>query len=156
MVSISVLKIDDLDEYLDLVRDTVNGATYYSEDARDSEAMELSTNIPKLIDDPNFIFLVAKDGLRVVGFLFGNYDGKTFRMEWIGIKPQYRKEGVALDLTRHMEGLVRGNAHKIWVDTRTTNEESISILVGLGYEKMAELKRHWYEQDYFLWHKFLD
>jgi len=48
------------------------------------------------------------------------------------------------------------DCHKVWCDTKVDNVQSISLLISLGYTKVATLKNHWYGLDYYLWEKLIN
>ncbi|MDF1496763.1 MAG: GNAT family N-acetyltransferase [Patescibacteria group bacterium] len=135
----------------------IDETTYYSAEARSTECAKFSVeNLQKILDNDQAILLTAKDGDDIVGFCYGFFDCGTFWADWIGVLAEYRGKGVAMNLMKELgELLTFTNAHKIWCDTRCANTESNNLLKKNGFEQVAQLKNHWYGQDYYIWEKFL-
>jgi ribosomal protein S18 acetylase RimI-like enzyme len=53
------------------------------------------------------LFLLALDGSRIVGSVLGGWDGWRASMARLTVAPAYRRRGVALELVRRIETLLR-------------------------------------------------
>lgn len=157
MLRIERLKSGDVNNFSRMAKKVINRTPYYSEEAKRGELARFEPKrIRSKLNDKNCLYLVAKDGNKIVGFDHGYHDSGTFYAEWLGVEENSRRKGIAKKLIAVRERLLKNSGvHKIWADTRTNNREAIALYRKLGYQKTATLKKHWYEQDFYLWHKFL-
>lgn len=145
----------DLENLSQLFTEILLDIPYYNALAKENEkerycSKELSA---KLQEDP-YSIIIIKDDHQIVAFCFSRFDDFTIWLEWFGIVPLYRGKGLSkLLLEKLEESTVARKCHKIWCDTRTENERSINVLTKYGFEKITEIKNHWYGQDFFLWQK---
>lgn len=156
-MKIGVLKITDVPRYHRLIGQVIISTKYYSLQARKKEIAGYSLGWLKSgIKTPRRILLCAKDGNKVVGFLFGYISTGMLHLIWLGVDSNYRKLGIGQQLMLKAESWGRGKkVHKIWFDTRINNKQSIALVVKLKYRKAALLRKHYYGQDFFIWEKLL-
>ena len=62
---------------------------------------------------------------------------------------------LAKKLVERSEVWAKNKAHKIWLDTRINNKESIALFKKLKYKKAATFKKHYYGQDFYIWEKLI-
>jgi ribosomal protein S18 acetylase RimI-like enzyme len=131
---------------------------YYNALAKDGEAKKYTTTTlsRKISEDPHSV-LVAKDpDGKVVGFGFSHLDDYTVWIDWLGVDSTSRNSGVgAAILGETLRTAPERRAHKVWCDTRTTNEPSKNLLHKMGFARLVEIKNHWYGQDFILWEKLV-
>ncbi len=156
-MNISKLTPRDVDEFSRLVTDVIQNTPYYSEWGRISECSGYKfESIKNRMLDKNFLFLAAKINKRIVGFSAGHHDFGTFWLDWIGIDKNFRKRCIGTGLLVFLEKYLKGKGvHKIWLDTIQTNNEAINFFRKAKFKRICSLKNHWYNQDFYLWGKFL-
>ena len=139
-----------------LLQTIINDLDYYTVQAKKNEIKKYtSTELKYKIKNDHLSVLGAFDeNGKLVGFCLSRWDDFTIWLEWIGVAEKVRGKGIAKKLLIALEKtLKKRKAHKIWCDCRTKNEASIKLLTTLGYRKIAEIKNHWYGQDFYLWQK---
>jgi len=141
-----------------LFKSIVVNLKYYNARARKNETDRYTTTTlrQKIANDSRSV-LVAYDGLELVGFCFSRWDDYTIWLEWFGVSPKSRNRGVGRALLVSLEKTLKfRKAHKVWCDCRTSNLKSKNILMSSGYRIIGIVKKHWYGQDFILWHKNID
>lgn len=157
MVRIGLLKSKDVSEYCRLVSRVIRATPYYSSEAHGGEIRQYDTQgIRRELRNPRYLYLAAKEKEDIIGFCFGDIQGRVCWMEWIGADPAHRRRGVAGRLlTEFEQRLKKSGVFKIWCDSRPTNRESNALLQKSGFRKVALLKNHWYGLDFYIWEKML-
>lgn len=150
---VSPISGNELEDVSRLVADVIQPLEYYNERARSEEIAKYGpTQLQAMSkEDPDSV-LVARSGNSVAGFCLSRYDDGLVWLSWFGVAPDFRENGVGEALLRALAStLSRRRAHKVWCDTRTSNVRSQRLLQRVGFVQLAELKNHWYGQDFFLW-----
>lgn len=139
------------------IPEIIKNVIYYNDAAKKQECKEYQLyNIRKLLIDKNHIFLISTDKTHLTGFLHGYKDMGTFWINWIGVFPNFRKQGIGCDLIGSLEKRVRRhNIHKIWFGTIMYNTPAIKFFTNCGYHIITNLRRHWYKSDFYIWEKEL-
>ena len=95
---------------------------------------------------PGHICLVAVESDRIAGLIAGHLTrrfGCDGELEWISIRPEYRKLGIATQLLlRLAEWFARRGARRICVDVEPSNTIARSFYARHG---ATDLKPHWME-----------
>ena len=153
--TIRPMQPEEAEQVAGLFRNIVIDLDYYTPEARENELERYAAeNLEIKISNDPLSILVAICGDALAGFCISRWDDYTIWLEWVGVDPSFRKMGIAQILLEALEKDVKKrNAHKIWCDSRTSNQQSIELLERCGYKKIVEIKNHWYSQDFFLWHK---
>ncbi|MBA4071240.1 MAG: hypothetical protein C0497_05290 [Gemmatimonas sp.] len=136
-----------------LVAATVRPLPYYNERAKSEELAKYgSVELTALCASDADSVLVAWEGQKPIGFCISKYDDGLVWLCWFGVHEEHRGRhiGNAL-LVALQQTLALRRAHKIWCDTRTDNIRSQKVLTQFGFTRIAELKNHWYGQDFYLW-----
>jgi len=156
-MEVSYLEPKDVKEFSELALQIISQTTYYSPLALETEMKKfIPLVILEKLKDKNYLFCVLKNQNKILGFSSGYFDLGTFWIDWIGSAPSFRRSGVASQLLAFQEKYLQTQGvHKIWFDTRTENKESLALFEKLGFRKICFLEKHWYEQDFYLWEKFL-
>jgi ribosomal protein S18 acetylase RimI-like enzyme len=75
---------------------------------------------------------------------------------WFGVDPKARGNGIGKLLSEDtFETSKKRGAHKIWCDSRSTDESSKNLLRKVGFRENVEIKDHWYRQDFIFWQRYL-
>ncbi len=101
----------------------------------------------------NRLVLVARHRSSVAGVLLGvcTVDGVA-AVTWLYVQPEQRGVGIGSLLVRQAEQVFAGRGcHKITV----TTESAPAFYQSLGYVQEGLLKRHWWQQDFYVFSKFL-
>ena len=156
-VSISRMSADDAEELSRLMTSVISSLSYYNDRAKKSEIAKVSPPllVNSIKEDPDSV-LVARVGPELVGFCQSRYDDGPVWLSWFGVHPKWRGRGITTAILNALEKtLPARNAHKIWCDCRTTNEESKAVLTHFGYSQICSVSNHWYGQDFILWEKLV-
>jgi ribosomal protein S18 acetylase RimI-like enzyme len=135
----------------------VDTLSYYNQEAKFSEFAKYSSERLKehAVSDPDSI-LLTKLGKQITGFCFSRKDDGLIWLNWIGVRQDCRRQGLASALLQTLdERAKKAGAHKIWCDCRTNNEASKLMLTRNGYNQICTIPNHWYGQDYILWQKLV-
>lgn len=157
-MKIRYAKPKDALELSKLMRSVISATKYYSTEARAEEVRKHNSRTLKqyLLDKKYYSCLVATEENKIIGFAIGRNEAGVFWADWVGVRKDTRRKGIAEALMREWERrLWQKGVHKIWCDTRTSNKESISLLLKLHYKKLGTFRNGWYKQDFFLWEKDL-
>ena len=156
-VRIAPLKQRDARKYAALFRHVINACPYYSLEAKRDQIREhVGREFDARRAQKKNIYLAAYIAEELCGFCFGKEDAGTFWIEWYGVAPAFRKQGIARALVTEMGRLVRKRKiQKLWCDSRTSNRESNALLTSQRFKKVAHLRKHWYGHDFYLWVKTL-
>lgn len=102
----------------------------------------------------NFRFKAMHNN-KIVGTTKGNLEAGVVYGDTIIIKKEYRGKGIGKKLIFKMEAWAKNNgAHKIYFYTRKEWAAS-KIYEHLGYEKWADLPKHYLGYDFVAYHKFI-
>jgi ribosomal protein S18 acetylase RimI-like enzyme len=101
---------------------------------------------------PTKFELVINLGDDAVGFSITRHDADLWWICWFGVVPSARGDGVGRKLIENVIKVARARGvPKVWCDTRSENEKSIRILWEIGFERICDIRGHWFGQDYVLW-----
>ncbi len=148
---------NDIESISKLFTDILDTLEYYNDTAKHNERTKYSPDelSAKLLED-KFSIITVHDGDTLVGFCFSRFDDFTIWIEWVGIKPSYRGTNIGNIILEELEkSTLNRGCHKIWCDSRTENIASFKVLQRNGYTLVTTLKNHWYNQDFFIWQKYL-
>ena len=151
-------RITDLEEVSKLFRSIVTSLEYYNALAIETELKKNTTNrlLERLANDPFSILIAVNNDEKVVGFSFSHFNDYTVYLDWFGVELSLRRTGIGKSLLENtFEASKKRSAHKIWCDSRSTNEPSKNLLRKVGFREIVEIKDHWYRQDFVFWEKYL-
>ncbi len=152
-MTLSRMSADQAGAAAALIRQTIESLSYYNERAKQEELAKYGARELEQLtaEDPDSVLLATSDG-ELVGFCVSRYDDGLIWLSWFGVRSSHRRAGIGAKLlTALAETLPRRRAHKVWCDTRTANEASAQVLTRAGFQRLAELRNHWYGQDFYLW-----
>jgi ribosomal protein S18 acetylase RimI-like enzyme len=93
---------------------------------------------------PARALFVCVDHERVVGLIAGHLThrfGCQGELEWVSVRPEYRKRGIASELLRSLaEWFITQNAKAVCVDVEPSNDAARKFYARSGAE---DLKPHW-------------
>jgi ribosomal protein S18 acetylase RimI-like enzyme len=148
----------DCKKVVDLFENVVKNLIYYNDLAKEHEIKRYSelNLIEKIKEDPKSI-IVAEVNNDIIGVCFNRFDDFTLWLEWIIISSTDRNKGVGKLLIHALEKSARErDCHKIWCDCRTSNSVSKSFLQSCGFDIIATIEKHWYQQDFVILQKFVN
>lgn len=154
---ISNLPVRDRHKYAALFRRIIICCPYYSAAAKRDQIREhVGKDFNARLRRKANIYLAAYDGRELCGFCFGKEDAGTFWIEWYGVAPEHRRQGIARALMVNLARTVRKRSiPKLWCDSRTSNRESNGMLRSMGFRRIVKIRNHWYGHDFYLWEKSL-
>jgi len=112
----------------------------------------------KVIDDPNWIALVAVEDGFVVGLCQGRVDwSRLSSLGFLGVDEGHRRRGIARGLVeRFIEESRSRNAAKVSLDTSPTLVPAVKLYAGMGFVPEGFLSRHRLGVDMIIYSKFLE
>ncbi|MFQ5590413.1 MAG: GNAT family N-acetyltransferase [Phycisphaerae bacterium] len=119
-----------IDDYDEIVSVWTAAQLSYRPGYRDSETgfRRQLTMFPNL-------YLVATDGPRVVGVVFGSHDGRKGWINRLAVLPEYRRRGIAAALTVACEKAILAEGIEIIAAlVEADNASSCSLFEKLGYQ----------------------
>ncbi|MDD5265004.1 MAG: GNAT family N-acetyltransferase [Candidatus Bipolaricaulis sp.] len=128
-------RIEDYDAVIDLWTDAGLPFRPEGRDRREAIARELQ--------GAQAVFLVAEDGERIVGVVFGTHDGRKGWVNRLAVAADCRRRGVAKALVGEVEARLRGLGIVI-VACLIEDENAISqtAFARLGYARHPEILYH--------------
>lgn len=132
--------------------------SYYNDLARENEIRRYSGEnlIVKANEDPQSI-IIAEENENIIGICFNRFDDYTIWLEWIITTTTERKKGIGKALIMELEkSAIDRKCHKIWCDSRTSNELSQRFLISMGFDLITTIENHWYKQDFVLLQKLIN
>ncbi len=154
-ISVRAATQREVPEVVSMFLEVLRLIPYYNELAKHDEAAKYTaSNLRTRLRDDAYSVTVAEDDSGLIGFAFTRFDDYVIWIEWFGVDPASRRRGVGSAI---IQGLIRTaptrKAHKIWCDTRITNEPAKATFRKNGFRQIAKLKNHWYGQDFILWER---
>ena len=112
----------------------------------------------KVIDDPNWIALVAMEGDSVVGIAQGQVDwSRLCSLGFLGVDESHRRKGIGRALVeRFIEEARKRGAAKVTLDTSPTLVPAVKLYAGMGFVPEGFLSRHRLGVDMIIYSKFLE
>ncbi len=145
----------DLPGVVSLFLEVLRQIPYYNElTKRDEPGKYTLEKLRARLRDDGYSVTVAEDESGLLGFAFTRFDDHVIWIEWFGVSPGSRRHGVGSAI---LQELVRTaparSSHKVWCDSRTTNEPVRATFRRNGFREVARLENHWYGQDFILWER---
>lgn len=133
--------------------DLLEPLSQYNRASRDFELTLYTTErFAEIISDDADAIWIAYLANAPVGFSIVEPDRDLWWFSWIGVTKEARGHRLGHQLTANALQIARSRSvRKISCVTRPENTHSISILRGLGFERVCELTAHWFGEDYILW-----
>jgi ribosomal protein S18 acetylase RimI-like enzyme len=98
----------------------------------------------RVIDDPNWIPLVAVENRQIIGLALGRVDwSKLSTLGFIGVDTQFRRKGIARKLlTKFIDESRNRNAAKVTLETSPTLKPAIKLYTDMEFIPEGFLKQH--------------
>ncbi len=164
------LDVEHIPSTYHLIRETMFNLPGYSSQGIEDQLIAYSPDKLKLhINNSDRLSIIAIENNQVVGFLFGVIErlsiSNMFYVEWFGVDSKYKSKRIKwIDgknitlinlLWDRMELFAKNkNLDGILGDSLVSNNKAINFAKRNGMCIWAEMKKHWYNQDYFLLGKF--
>jgi ribosomal protein S18 acetylase RimI-like enzyme len=112
----------------------------------------------RVIDDPNWILLVAEEGDSIVGMAQGRVDwSRLVNLGFLGVDESHRRRGIARSLMeKFIEKSDKLGAAKITLDTAPTLKPAVKLYADMGFVPEGFLRRHRLGVDIIIFSKFLE
>ena len=96
----------------------------------------------KAMEDNNYIYLVALDGEKVVGYAGCVIACDECDITNIAVRIDYRRMGIANELLKQIIQLVsRDNVQRVFLEVRKSNIAAQNLYVGVGFEAVGVRKQ---------------
>lgn len=154
-VSVRTATEADLQEVVLLFREVLANIPYYNSMARKGERSKYTVrDLRTKLRNDKYSVVVARDKSGLLGFAFSHFDDYLIWIDWLAVNPTSRRLGVgSLIIRKVIKTSSERRAHKIWCDTRSTNEPAKLTLRKNGFREIAVVRNHWYGQDFILWER---
>ena len=112
----------------------------------------------RVIDDPNWILLVAEEGDTIVGMAQGRVDwSRLSNLGFLGVDESHRRRGIARSLMeKFIEESENLGAAKITLHTSSTLKPAVKLYTDMGFVPEGLLRRHRLGVDMIIYSKFLE
>ena len=96
--------------------------------------------IAREITQSNAVFLVAEQEGVIVGSAFGTHDGRKGWINRVAVAPEYRRQGIAVELVRQVELRLRDMGIRIIACLiEDWNKESMEFFESIGYVRHHDI-----------------
>lgn len=134
----------------------INELDIYNEGAKSAERLQYTLQYIIGVIEVSQTSTVAYENDVLVGFSLCDEDGGVVWISWLVVLPQWQRQGIGKEILKKTEDYARQHHfHKVWCDTRTINLPSMTMLQSCNWARVAELRNHWHNQDYYLWEHML-
>jgi ribosomal protein S18 acetylase RimI-like enzyme len=103
------------------------------------------SDIRRKLDVQRELFLVADDGVGIVGTAMAGFDGHRGWVYYVAVHPDHRRRGIGTGLMEQVEaGLQRFGCPKLNLQVRASNRGVVAFYERLGYvieERVSMAKR---------------
>jgi len=112
----------------------------------------------RVIDDPNWILLVAMEDDSIVGIARGRVDwSRLCNLGFMGVDESHRRRGIARSLMeKFIEESENLGAEKISLHTSPTLKPAVKLYAEMGFVPEGFLHRHRLGVDMIVYSKFLN
>ncbi len=155
---LSQLKQEEVKETAALIKKIIRENPYYN-NASKKEFITWYTpyQLSKHLEKKDMILVVAKIGDKIAAFgsVWKSFGGVGYS-DWTMVDKKYRRHGIGIAIWNYKINLAKKNGiHKVMADSLVINKEGTAFAKAHGLRRVAELKKHWYGQDYHLWEKVI-
>jgi ribosomal protein S18 acetylase RimI-like enzyme len=111
----------------------------------------------RVIDDPNWILLVAEEDNSIVGIAQGRVDwSRLSSLGFLGVDKNHRRRGIARSLMeKFIDESKNLGAAKITLDTSPLLKPAVKLYADMGFVPEGFLRRHRLGVDMIIFSKFL-
>lgn len=154
-IKIRPVRTADSIRYAGLFNQVIGSLKFYSPQARRTEiAASTGQKVKARLKRKNWFELGAFIGNRPIGFCFGTINLGVAWLDWIGVDPEYRGQGIM----RQMIGTVakhlkQRGGFKVWCVVRPNNQVSNSAFKKFGWRQLGRAENFWYKHSYNFWEK---
>jgi ribosomal protein S18 acetylase RimI-like enzyme len=132
MVRIRRFRIGDYDRLRELWREAKLPHKPAGRDRKESIAREIKSD--------NAVFLVAEEHGKMVGAIFGTHDGRKGWINRLAVDPQYRRQGLGVELVNEVERrLADLGIGIIACLIETWNKDSMRFFENSGYKRHDDI-----------------
>jgi ribosomal protein S18 acetylase RimI-like enzyme len=112
----------------------------------------------RVIDEPNWVLLLAEEGDSIVGIAYGHVDwSRLSNLEFLGVVESQRRRGIARSL---MEKFIKESktmgATKITLNTSPTLKPAVKLYTDMDFVPEGFLRRHRFGVDLIIFSKFME
>lgn len=96
------------------------------------------------------------EGNKLIGFIWGFYEYRTFFVDWLGVDPGCFRKGIMSRLLKLVEiDAKKERIYKIYFNTYIKNIPAISVYLKNGYKIEGVHRNHWDGGDYIAFGKII-
>lgn len=104
------------------------------------EGRDRRDRIERELEAANAVFLVASEGDRIAGSVFGTHDGRKGWINRLAVAPEYQRRGVARMLVERVEEILLALGIEITACLiEDWNGDSMKVFEKLGYTRHSDI-----------------
>lgn len=104
------------------------------------EGRDRRDRIERELEAANAVFLVAAEGDRIAGSVFGTHDGRKGWINRLAVAPEYQRRGVARMLVERVEEILLALGIEITACLiEDWNGDSMKVFEKLGYTRHSDI-----------------
>ncbi len=112
--------------------------------------------VKKQLNDKNSVYLIGKRGDEIISFMFSLISDGIGNIHWLGVKPEYRKEGYAkLLLDKTIKAFVRKSCHEARAFIYPEIKGAYKLLRGFDFEEKSFIDEQFFGISIILMEKTL-
>lgn len=90
------------------------------------------------------VVLLAETNERAIAFVSATQAGDEIEIRKIGVLPEFRRQGIAAELIRHILEIFSGTQPlRCLIDVSATNDSAVAFYRKLGFEDLMRRKRYY-------------
>lgn len=162
MVKIRIATLSDIEKLLDCYVEIWESLREWLPDSfinPEVESVRKPEGIQRFkqgMDSVDGIYLIAEQNKEIVGLLTGREHGGVGNIGFLGVRKQYRREGIAAALlNKFFEKARERKAHKVWLYTAPQLLPAIKLYIDNGFVPEGYLQKHTHGLDLIIYSKFL-
>lgn len=106
-----------------------------------SKEDEFKRYVDMLSLNPDLCFLILNDEKKIIGSIFGTFDGRTASIHRLAILPEQQKQGLGKSLIRLLEETLRKRGiKKLSAQIHVSNSHVVPFYEKLGFQEMTYVK----------------
>ena len=112
--------------------------------------------VKKQLNDKNSVYLIGKRGNEIISFIFSLISDGIGNIHWLGVRPEYRKEGYAkLLLDKTIKAFVRKSCHEARAFIYPEIKGAYKLLRGFDFEEKSFIDEQFFGISIILMEKTL-
>ncbi|HMK59545.1 MAG TPA: GNAT family N-acetyltransferase [Dissulfurispiraceae bacterium] len=148
---------DAVDEDLEVLLSIQKSAfTEYTDHLRPEQIPPLNETFDDMKKDFQYKSIMASFANNSpAGSIRYHLKGGVCIIERLSVKPGFQRNGIGRSMVSHVETIVTGKAHKIYLETGLLEKNLLLFYSSMGFSAEAVLRRHYGGFDWIAFSKFI-